>query len=377
LLETIEQRNSILTQQVETETNAALQRARRNMKTDPASTISELKLVLGHVIRTPELPSEVRATLRAKLEGALRQASRVATTKDILDRQEQELRAGALDRLRIAQNLARKQDKIEQLMDRFDSLMEEGRYLAADELGALEVARAAPEMPIAQSASLVAHMTGARAADLALRVARQKAVVDTLGTVEVALMPMPDDQPIVYPPADEFQELSIRRKKYAATDLKKVSPAERKIRDALESPTQMEFTETPLQDAIGYLKDLHGIEIQLDTRAMEDAGVGSDTPVSRVLNGVSLKSGLRLLLGDYDLTFIIKDEVLLVTTHDKAETELVTKAYPVADLVIPIRSGGGMMGGGMMGGGMMGGMGGGMMGGMGGGMMGGMGRGMF
>jgi hypothetical protein len=99
------------------------------------------------------------------------------------------------------------------------------------------------------------------------------------------------------------------------------------------------------------------------------------------LNGVSLKSGLRLLLGDYDLTFIIKDEVLLVTTHDKAETELVTKAYPVADLVIPIRSGGGMMGGGMMGGGMMGGMGGGMMGGMGGGMgggmMGGMGGGMM
>ncbi len=88
--------------------------------------------------------------------------------------------------------------------------------------------------------------------------------------------------------------------------------------------------------------------------------------------------------GEYDLTYIVKDEVLLITTQDKAETELVTKAYPVADLVIPIRSmmRGGMMGGGMMGGGMMGGMGGGMGGGMmggggmGGGMMGGMGGGM-
>lgn len=374
LLESIEQHNRIVTQQVETETDLALRHARQQMSTDPAAVEDELKLLLGRVVRTPELRAEVRATLRAKLEAALRESSRVAATKDLLDQQRQEADGAAMDRQRISQALERKQEKLKQLMDRFDSLMDEGRYLAADEIGELEVAKIAPELPIAQSASLVAHMTGAREADLALRLARQKAVIDTLGTVEVSMMPMPDDQPIVYPPADEFQELSTRRKRYASTDLKKLTPAEKKIREALEAPTQMEFTETPLQDAVGYLKDLHSIEIQLDTRAMEDAGVGSDTPVSRVLNGVSLKSALRLLLGEYDLTFIVKDEVLLITTQDKAESELVTKAYPVADLVIPVRSGrgmgGGMMGG--MGGGMMGGMG----GGMGGGMMGGMGGGM-
>jgi len=82
--------------------------------------------------------------------------------------------------------------------------------------------------------------------------------------------------------------------------------------------------------------------------------------------------------------------VLQITTPDDAESQLVTKVYPVGDLVVPIginsnlfglggvggmNGGGGMMGGmgGGMGGGMMGGgMGGGMMGGgMGGGMMGG------
>ena len=221
-----------------------------------------------------------------------------------------------------------------------------------------------------------------------MRLARQKAVVDTLGTVEVALMPFPDDQPVVYPPADVWQELTIRRKKYAATDLKTVSPIEKKIREALKSPTRMEFVEMPLQDALSYLKDYHGIEIQLDNRALEDAGVGSDTPVTRTVNGISLRSALRTLLRDLDLTYVIKDEMLLITTVDQAETPemLVQKVYPVADLVIPVRSmgmrggmmGGGMMGGGMMGGGMMGGgMGGGMMGGgMGGGMMGGMGGGM-
>ncbi len=82
-----------------------------------------------------------------------------------------------------------------------------------------------------------------------------------------------------------------------------------------------------------------------------------------------------MLLRELDLTYVIKDEMLWITTVDQAETPemMVQKVYPVADLVIPVRSmgmmGGGMMGGGMMGGGMMGG---GMMGGgMGGGMMGG------
>ena len=44
----------------------------------------------------------------------------------------------------------------------------------------------------------------------------------------------------------------------------KESPAERKIREALDQPTQMEFVDTPLKDVVDYLRDLHHIEIQLD-----------------------------------------------------------------------------------------------------------------
>ena len=40
------------------------------------------------------------------------------------------------------------------------------------------------------------------------------------------------------------------------------------------------------------------------------------------------------MLRDMELTYIIKDEVLLITTPEKAESELVTKVYPVADLVL-------------------------------------------
>ena len=86
------------------------------------------------------------------------------------------------------------------------------------------------------------------------------------------------------------------------------------------------------------------------------------------------------MLRDYGLTYLIKDEVLLITTPEKADEELITQglsgsrpgaADPAAAAAAwaawaAAWAGMGGMGGGM-GGGMMGGMGGGM-GGMGGGM---------
>ena len=88
---------------------------------------------------------------------------------------------------------------------------------------------------------------------------------------------------------------------------------------------------------IDYLKDYHHIEIQLDAANMKQAGIDLDnTQVTRNLKGISLRSALRHLLSqftDADLTYVIRDEVLLITTRDKAESFLVTTIYDVADLV--------------------------------------------
>jgi hypothetical protein len=102
------------------------------------------------------------------------------------------------------------------------------------------------------------------------------------------------------------------------------------VREALGTLTRMEFTEMPLIDAVDYLKDHHGIEIQLDHRALEAAGVGTDTPVTRVLNGLPLDASLKLLLGEYDLTYLVHDGVLLITTEGAARDYLELKVYVVS-----------------------------------------------
>ena len=139
LLENIEQHNRLMTDLIRTEVEDALRAARARMASDPASVKDDLKLLMGRVVRSPELKAEVRAQLRGQLEEALRESARRAATFDILRQQQEVARAAALDRLRIANNLIRKEEKIKQLMDRFNSLMDEGRYLAADQIGEMEV----------------------------------------------------------------------------------------------------------------------------------------------------------------------------------------------------------------------------------------------
>ena len=93
---------------------------------------------------------------------------------------------------------------------------------------------------------------------------------------------------------------------------------EERIAEALKSPTQIEFTETPLKDVLDYLKDLHHIEIQLDEKALREAGISESTEITHNVNGVPLHSGLRSILWPRGLDCFIHNEVLFVTTSREA-----------------------------------------------------------
>lgn len=110
--------------------------------------------------------------------------------------------------------------------------------------------------------------------------------------------------------------------------------AEAKIERALRLPVDMNFHDTPLTDVVLFLKDFHNTEIQLNNRELTEAGVEVGTPITRTLKGVSLRSALNLLLDELNLTWIIRDEVLLITTPEDAECQLTTKAIDVSDLVV-------------------------------------------
>jgi hypothetical protein len=111
--------------------------------------------------------------------------------------------------------------------------------------------------------------------------------------------------------------------------------AERRIRDALASPTTIEFVETPFKDFVEYLRDLHHIQIQLDSPAFKDAGIDESVNVTKSLRGISLGSALKLILDELQLKYVVHHGVLIITTPAKAESEeyMGTRFFPVEDLV--------------------------------------------
>ncbi len=106
---------------------------------------------------------------------------------------------------------------------------------------------------------------------------------------------------------------------------------EAKIRLELDEPTIIDFIDTPLEDVLNYLEDYHVIEIELDQNALELRGIDSGTPVNRNLSDLSLRSALSHILSGLDLTHLVEDEVLLITSTDMARTHLRTVVYPVVD----------------------------------------------
>ncbi len=112
------------------------------------------------------------------------------------------------------------------------------------------------------------------------------------------------------------------------------SSAEEAIEKALDSPTTCEFIETPLLDVVEYLRDLHGVNIAIDWKAL---GAAKPDPTSAAVSiqckGTSLRSALELILRPLKLTWAVHHEALLVTTPEEAQGMLTTRVYTVGDLV--------------------------------------------
>ena len=105
------------------------------------------------------------------------------------------------------------------------------------------------------------------------------------------------------------------------------STNEVKIEKAFKESTSLTFIETPLEEACNAITDKHNIPILIDRRALEEIGLTPDTPVNLSMKKVRLRSFLRMMLREIDLTYHVTNDVLLITTIDAAESTLATKMF--------------------------------------------------
>jgi hypothetical protein len=108
------------------------------------------------------------------------------------------------------------------------------------------------------------------------------------------------------------------------------------IEQTLSTPLSrvgVDFADTPLQEVADYFQAEYKIPIQIDAAALDENGIGVDAPVSINLQGISLRSALRLILKPLQLVYVIDNEVLVITTSEDADRRLKVCVYDVRDLI--------------------------------------------
>ncbi len=324
--------------------------AKRMMSQKPTQAEQDLKLMLDILESAPAVDAELRDQLRQEVSAAIRQARSKRIEFDQRSAEAQENKAAGQERERLTNHLANQQERIKQLIDRFNSLLDERRFDVADEDVLTEIQRQAADSPIEASAVQAGRLNRTVRENDATWQHKSNAYVRTLAGVESSAVAFPDEPPIVYLPAEQWADITSRREKYKAIELHKAGSSEQRIVAALNKATDLDVVETPLKDVMQYLADSHGIPIVLSAKKLEEAGITPDTPVTKNLRSVTLRSALRLLLRDLELTYLVRDEVVEITTPEDAESHVINKVYPVADLVVPIRTPTSIMGlGGMSG----------------------------
>jgi hypothetical protein len=110
-------------------------------------------------------------------------------------------------------------------------------------------------------------------------------------------------------------------------DFRVLNESEQKIQSAFGNPVEIDFIDTPLQDAMEFLADAHDITILIDESALTEEGVAIDEPLNRTLSGIKLDSALNIMLEPLGLTHMIEDEVLKITTIIDAQERRTARIY--------------------------------------------------
>ena len=339
------------------------------------------------------MPEADRAALDRRIQAQMISTVQ-AEERIVAERAEhQRLEAAGEQRARAIDIFQRNKETIGAMMVQFDTLMSEGVYnvlfigglgdikaaaqpfyearLLAQKAYALQRGGPLPYSdndPAPAAGEFVSNAMNFYTQELMFVRLKNYRYLVTMQDVTRASVPFPDNQFIEYPEADWWRYISEKRIKRwgKAVDLFERDPRTRQILEKLDEPFSMSFAaETPLDDVLKYIKQatatptFSGIPIYVDPIGLQEAERSLNSTVQIDLEGVPLKTTLRLILKQLGLAYTVKDGFLMITSEDSEDQQTEIRVYPVADLaIIPMSlmmGGGGMGGGGM---GMMGGMGG-------------------
>jgi len=142
----------------------------------------------------------------------------------------------------------------------------------------------------------------------------------------------------------DWKELTLRRKRYAVGATAE-SEADRETRHRLRQKLpKLDFPNVPLELVVQFLREVSGVSIYVNWRALQVASVDKTTEVNVHLVDVSFEKALRVILDDVSgsqvgsptqVDFVIDEGVIRITTREALSHRTYTRVYDVRDIIIP------------------------------------------
>ncbi len=350
----IRARQAIVDQQQKEIVDDAVRQANRMVRTQPDDAHDFLKRTLDGVRTNPDLSEPAKAALSSRLERALQ---RVDVEGAVVKRDQEEalrLMANANARIALGVRERAEQETIRARMRVYHNLMDQAR-----EQSAYRQAQSIRKDLIDQGLPVPPAVTAGYAVGLAgyhlreeqeLRRIREERWLATLLEVERSHIPFPDEPPVEYPPAATWKALSEMRKgRYeSATFGADLPEAGIQLRQKLSQSVDFPGLDDPRADlggALEFLSKRYGLVFDINEKAFEAEQLKDvvKTPVAetaippmRTTLSTVLRKILRRVPAPTGTTFLIRRDVIEITTGSFAELEKTVRVYPVADLVYPI-----------------------------------------
>jgi hypothetical protein len=115
----------------------------------------------------------------------------------------------------------------------------------------------------------------------------------------------------------------------------KLTAKEVALLKTLNSVMSVDYDNDKLKAVLSHIQEKTKLTIIVDETSLSDANVSYDDPVSFKVEKATVRTILKKILGDKNLTYIIKEGSIQVMTPKKASEYTVVRTYQVDDLVAP------------------------------------------
>lgn len=276
------------------------------------------------------------AQLRRPVESRLQHFKLLKAQKEFLDKDStaKDGKKNAIGQKMLAEENRNK--KVADQMKLFNTSFKEGKYLEAESY-AMRAQELDPDNAMAAAAVNMAKTQRALVSVRGTKSEKEKFFLDGLNDTDKFGQALTIDKPL-----DVGESMTDRRNKRTSlstlTSPQRKSVAEREIEGRLNQPVNLSFNNQPLKDVLEDIRAMYQINIVPDVAALEAEGISLERPITLKLEQISLKSALNLMLRNVHLTWVVKDEVLQITTESQARGKLATVTYQVTDLVLPVEN---------------------------------------